>query len=68
MGQTVADRLDKLESFLAECGGDETCHPTYGYPERFKPKRVAKTGEVDERWHWLDLRRPEVCVVSSFAW
>ncbi|KZV75839.1 hypothetical protein PENSPDRAFT_646881 [Peniophora sp. CONT] len=60
--KTVADRLDKLESFLAECDGDETAHPSYGYPERFKPKRVArKKGEpVDDRWHWLDLRRPEV--------
>ena len=60
--QHVADRLDKLEAFLAECDGDETAHSTYGYPELYKPKRVTKKkGEpVDDRWHWLDLRRPEV--------
>ncbi|KAI5888279.1 uncharacterized protein SCHCODRAFT_02587196 [Schizophyllum commune H4-8] len=60
--KTVADRLDKLESFLAECEGDETCHPTYGYPEAYKPKRVTKKkGEPeDTRWQWIDNRRPEM--------
>ena len=28
-GKTMADRLDKMERFLAECEGDETCHPRY---------------------------------------
>ena len=29
-GKTIEDRLDKMEKFLNECEGDETCHPTYG--------------------------------------
>ncbi|KAL1679625.1 hypothetical protein EV122DRAFT_277015 [Schizophyllum commune] len=60
--KTVADRLDKLEGFLAECDGDETCHPTYGYPGAYKPKRVTKKkGEPeDTRWQWIDKRRPEM--------
>ncbi|KAL1703285.1 hypothetical protein EV121DRAFT_281258 [Schizophyllum commune] len=60
--KTVADRLDKLEGFLAECDGDETCHPTYGYPGAYKPKRVTKKkGEPeDARWQWIDRRRPEM--------
>ncbi|KAL1731791.1 hypothetical protein EV714DRAFT_235871 [Schizophyllum commune] len=60
--KTVADRLDKLEGFLAECDGDETCHPTYGYPGAYKPKRVTKKkGEPeDARWQWIDKRRPEM--------
>ncbi|TRM59515.1 hypothetical protein BD626DRAFT_550131 [Schizophyllum amplum] len=60
--KNVADRLDKLEGFLAECEGDETCHPSYGYPERYKPKRVTKKkGEPeDTRWQWIDKRRPEM--------
>ena len=28
-GKTIADRLDKMERFLAECEGDETRHPRY---------------------------------------
>ena len=28
-GKTLADRLDKMERFLAECEGDKTCHPRY---------------------------------------
>ena len=28
-GKTIADRLDKIERFLAECEGDETRHPRY---------------------------------------
>jgi hypothetical protein len=29
-GKGIADRLDKVEKFLAECEGDETRHPSYG--------------------------------------
>jgi hypothetical protein len=29
-GKGIADRLDKVEKFLAECEGDETAHPSYG--------------------------------------
>lgn len=29
-GRTIADRLDKVEAFLAECDGDESRHPSYG--------------------------------------
>ncbi|KAL1744591.1 hypothetical protein HDZ31DRAFT_63963 [Schizophyllum fasciatum] len=58
----VADRLDKLEGFLAECDGDERYHPCYGSPESYKPKRVTKKkGEPEEtRWQWIDKRRPEM--------
>ena len=60
--QTVADRLDKLEAFLAECDGDERYHPMYGDWESYKAKRVTKKkGEPeDTRWQWIDRRRPEM--------
>ncbi|KAI5832956.1 hypothetical protein K523DRAFT_349360 [Schizophyllum commune Tattone D] len=54
---TVADRLDKLEGFLAECDGDETCHPTYGYPGAYKPKRVTKKKGEPEDTRWSGLTR-----------
>ncbi|KAL1695243.1 hypothetical protein GGG16DRAFT_45644 [Schizophyllum commune] len=58
----VADRLDKLEAFLAECDGDERYHPMYGDWESYKAKRVTrKKGEPeDTRWQWIDRRRPEM--------
>lgn len=64
--QCVADRLDKLEAFLAECDGDETRHPTYGDPSLYKPKRVSKPkgATQDERWTWIDQARPDLCAFS----
>ncbi|KAL1714201.1 hypothetical protein EV715DRAFT_210067 [Schizophyllum commune] len=58
----VADRLDKLEAFLAECDGDERYHPMYGDWESYKAKRVTrKKGEPeDTRWQWIDRRKPEM--------
>ncbi|KAF8907440.1 hypothetical protein CPB85DRAFT_1551975 [Mucidula mucida] len=29
-GKTIEDRLDKMEKFLSECGGDETRHSSHG--------------------------------------
>ena len=60
--QHVADRLDKLEAFLAECDGDERYHPMYGDWETYKAKRVTrKKGESeDTRWQWIDRRKPEM--------
>ncbi|KZV95234.1 hypothetical protein EXIGLDRAFT_739760 [Exidia glandulosa HHB12029] len=59
--KAIADRLDKLEGFLDECEGDETRHPTYGYPKAYKPKRVSKKNKDDEtRWPWIDKCRPDL--------
>ena len=62
LSQHVADRLDKLEAFLAECDGDERYHLMYGDWESYKAKRVTrKKGELeDTRWQWIDRRKPEM--------